>query len=279
MLKWVFRRYFVYLCFIFGFGSSVLNAAPKKASRAVRAAEANHYSVRIVSKTSQLLVPEVVGASGTGFIYSLSETEGIVFTNRHVIDREQREAQEISLQFNCEKGVPETLRAEIVHESHLYDFAVLKFDPSKLKRANGLLTVAPMASGKKFFDLIQSGEDVMAFGNPYGLSNNATFGAISNRDFGSDWDISAQMFWGEETFIRTDAALILETLGDLWCIFEAEWSLELTLPEWIMLTVWDLRHLFFLSLKSGKLTNLQDLVDPSITFELHSLSIASISLI
>lgn len=178
---------------------------PAVAIETARAAEAHRYSVGIQVKTANIFSPDISSCGGTGFVYDLEG--GIIFTNKHVIEKDDLDAREVMVEFNTPDGAGEKLRAEVIHESDLYDFAVLRVDMKKLKRAGGYVREATFPSGNDFLRYIQTGESGMAYGNPLMLQNNATFGAITSRDFGRDWAISKEMFWGGDSSLNTDAAI------------------------------------------------------------------------
>ena len=127
------------------------------------------------------LVPQSVTQQylGSGVVMS---SDGYIVTNYHVI----RNATQIiiSLWDNT------LLEAKLIGFDSVTDLAVLKIEALNLKPA----TFADS-------DLTQTGDIVMAIGNPYGLSQSVSLGIISAKGR-SGLDVSTI-----ENFIQTDAAI------------------------------------------------------------------------
>ncbi|MDB5038790.1 MAG: protease Do [Bacteriovoracaceae bacterium] len=197
-----FFQLFILLVTFF-LGTNVSYAAFKKSLEEIRAAEAYRYTVKILMKGT--LDGEEAAFSGSGIVASLKD--GQIFTNQHVIKEAGMKNEKITIQINTESGLPEEIEAEIAFKSQVYDFAILKFDPSKLKRAKSFVTKAKFPTAKQYLACISQGAAVMVYGNPFGIRNNATFGKITSRSIGSDWEISKELSWPEETWIMSDAAI------------------------------------------------------------------------
>lgn len=97
---------------------------------------------------------------GTGFVVS---DDGLIVTNRHVIG----EGRDISIQLANGKIVP----VEAVHAtSNKHDIAILRAE------AKGLKPI-PLGSSAA----VQTGEPVIAIGNPHGLSHSVVSGVVSAK--------------------------------------------------------------------------------------------------
>lgn len=116
---------------------------------------------------------------GSGVVVS---GDGYIVTNYHVIKNATQII--VSLWDN------NLLEAKIIGSDSVTDLAVLKIEALNLTPAN-------FADS----DLTQSGDIVMAIGNPYGLSQSVTLGIISAKGR-SGLDVSTI-----ENFIQTDAAI------------------------------------------------------------------------
>ncbi len=162
-----------------------------------RAEQAERFSVKVLNINSNLFAPDIERSHGTGFIVSLSEEEGLIFTNEHVVSVGPLEAQKLVAQFSTGSGNPEAIEVQLVYKSPLMDFAVLKFDPRKLKRARAGLRVATLTDTKDLVKVVRKGSEVLAFGHPLETENVATIGVVSG--FHIDKERGA--------FIQTSAAI------------------------------------------------------------------------
>ena len=116
---------------------------------------------------------------GSGFVL---DEAGYIVTNHHVVDN----ASEVSVQLNDDR----IFEAEIIGTDSLTDIAVLKID------AGENLQAVEMGDSEE----IRVGEDVVAIGNPFGLSSTVTTGIVSAK--------GRNISEGPYTeFIQTDAAI------------------------------------------------------------------------
>lgn len=104
--------------------------------------------------------PNVRGGIGSGVIM---DAAGYIVTNHHVIDR----AAQLSVTLADGRNVPAT----IVGADPTSDLAVLKIDASNLT-----------AAGWGDSDKLQVGDQVLAIGSPFGLSQTVTSGIVSAKD-------------------------------------------------------------------------------------------------
>jgi len=120
---------------------------------------------------------------GSGFII---RKEGVILTNSHLVFGHQ------TIHVILDNGF--TTRAELVGVDPFLDLAVLRISvPVKS------LPVAILGDSDK----VQTGEDVLAFGNPFGLEQTLTKGIIS----GVNRTLSASPMSPELPLIQTDAAV------------------------------------------------------------------------
>ncbi|MBL1083339.1 trypsin-like peptidase domain-containing protein [Streptomyces actinomycinicus] len=105
------------------------------------------------------------GGTGTGFVF---DTQGHIVTNNHVV-AEAVDGGKLSATFPNGKKYD----AEIVGHAQGYDVAVIKLKnaPSDLK---------PLALGDS--DKVAVGDETIAIGAPFGLSNTVTTGIISAKN-------------------------------------------------------------------------------------------------
>lgn len=137
--------------------------------------------VRIENSVADVFDPERQDSHGTGFVVA----PGLIFTNRHVIERDQLESQRLLVHFNVPNARPEAILAKLVFESPLHDFAVLTYDPKKLKRAKVKALRLPKA-GSFYYEFSRNetlmvGKPALAIGNPYDSSNIFSYGAITGK--------------------------------------------------------------------------------------------------
>ncbi len=120
---------------------------------------------------------------GSGFIIS---KEGVILTNSHLVFGHQ------TIDVILDNGV--TTRAELVGVDPMLDLAVLRISlPGKN------LPAAILGDSNQ----VQTGEDVLAIGNPFGLEQTLTKGIIS----GVNRTLSASPMSPELPLIQTDAAV------------------------------------------------------------------------
>ncbi|WP_052261471.1 DegQ family serine endoprotease [Ruegeria sp. ANG-S4] len=116
---------------------------------------------------------------GSGFVL---DEDGYIVTNHHVVDS----ADTVTVRLNDDR----TFEAEVVGTDPLTDIAVLKIDAGESLQAVQL--------GDS--DVIRVGEDVVAIGNPFGLSSTVTTGIVSAKGRNISEGPYAE-------FIQTDAAI------------------------------------------------------------------------
>lgn len=103
------------------------------------------------------------GGLGSGVIV---DKRGYIVTNDHVISGAQS--------INVELFDGTTVSSQVVGTDTLDDLAVVKIDPSKMKQ----LAVASIGDSSK----LQVGEEVLAIGNPLGITQTVTNGIVSALD-------------------------------------------------------------------------------------------------
>ncbi|MFF8591633.1 S1C family serine protease [Streptomyces sp. NPDC015220] len=131
------------------------------------------------------------GGTGTGFVF---DTQGHIVTNNHVV-ADAVDGGKLTATFPSGKKYD----AEIVGHAQGYDVAVIKLKnaPSDLK---------PLALGDS--DKVAVGDETIAIGAPFGLSNTVTTGIISakNRPVASS-DGSAESKASYMSALQTDASI------------------------------------------------------------------------
>jgi S1-C subfamily serine protease len=151
---------------------------------------ASRFTVKVVTQQAHIFSPEASGGHGSGFFVGVTadQKQGLIFTNRHVVNKpSEMIAQKISLQFQTDTEIPESIDAELLYQSRLNDFAVLAFDLDKLDRAKERLMLAPLPSSESpLFNFAENsrklqGLDVMAQGNPLNSDSITTYGKITGK--------------------------------------------------------------------------------------------------
>ncbi|MFJ9816030.1 trypsin-like peptidase domain-containing protein [Streptomyces sp. NPDC101151] len=131
------------------------------------------------------------GGTGTGFVF---DTQGHIVTNNHVV-AEAVDGGKLTATFPSGKKYD----AEVVGHAQGYDVAVIKLKdaPSDLK---------PLALGDS--DKVAVGDETIAIGAPFGLSNTVTTGIISakNRPVASS-DGSSSSKASYMSALQTDASI------------------------------------------------------------------------
>lgn len=166
------------IAFLCVFAATNLYAADDQRNEK-RAKESQRYTVKVGVMQGEILTSEVREKHGTGFVFYLSDEEGIVFTNRHVVETPRRIARRIDLGFFGGADSREKVRGECIFESPLHDFAVIRFDPKELKQLRGHVQAATVPPIEHFDKYSQAGASVMAAGNPFSSQDVRTFGALS----------------------------------------------------------------------------------------------------
>ncbi|MCF8105608.1 MAG: Do family serine endopeptidase [Desulfohalobiaceae bacterium] len=174
------KRLAIFFVFVFFTGAATVSAAPPDFVRiADKAASAvvNISAVKLVDPAQKLSEdsplhefferffggvprPREQKSLGSGFIWS---EDGYIVTNNHVVAK----AEQIKVNL---QGGKETFDAEIVGQDSATDLALLKIE------AEGLPTLNLKGSKE-----IQTGEWVLAIGNPFGLKYTVTAGIISAK--------------------------------------------------------------------------------------------------
>jgi len=148
-------------------------------SEIVRSRKLNAEMQRFMGLSSLVSQPITQQYLGSGVVVS---TDGYIVTNYHVI----KNATQIIISLWDDS----LLEAKIIGSDSVTDLAVLKIEALHLKPA----TFADS-------DITQTGDIVLAIGNPYGLSQSVSLGIISAKGR-SGLDVSTI-----ENFIQTDAAI------------------------------------------------------------------------
>jgi serine protease Do len=107
---------------------------------------------------------QIVEAAGTGFVIS---KDGLILTNNHVVEG----ATDIFVAFGENQYDAEEFKARLVGRDQLTDSALIQLDEKP----------SPPLVEAKFGDSsqMQTGDWVMAIGNPFGLAHTVTVGVIS----------------------------------------------------------------------------------------------------
>lgn len=114
-----------------------------------------------VTKTSQGFYREEQTGTGSGFVY---DSSGHIITNHHVVEG----ADEILVKFY--NG--EVDKAKIVGADPYSDLAVVKVDPEGLS-----CSLSPLSLGNS--SDLETGDRIVAIGNPFGLEGTTTSGIVS----------------------------------------------------------------------------------------------------
>ena len=142
----------------------------------------------VVQITSEVVTESFFGEQrgqglGSGFVL---DKQGHVVTNFHVVDG----ADEVYVNFSAD----DRLKAEIVGTDPSTDIALLKIDASQ--RA-----LTPLELGNS--EAVQVGDQVVAIGNPFGLSRTVTAGIVSALHR----QIQSPSGFTIDKVIQTDAAI------------------------------------------------------------------------
>jgi serine protease Do len=105
--------------------------------------------------------------NGSGVII---DAQGRILTNYHVAGR----AVEIYVTLANQERVP----AHLIGDDHWTDLAIIQMDPDTLKQRNITFSYAQLGDSSA----LVVGQDVMAFGTPFGLARTVTRGSVSNID-------------------------------------------------------------------------------------------------
>ena len=105
--------------------------------------------------------------NGSGVII---DQQGRILTNYHVAGR----AIEIYVTLADKERVP----ARLIGDDHWTDLAVIQMDMDAVKKQNITFSSAELGNSSA----LAVGQDVMAFGTPFGLARTVTRGSISNTD-------------------------------------------------------------------------------------------------
>jgi serine protease Do len=109
----------------------------------------------------------LVRGNGSGVII---DQQGRILTNYHVAGR----AIEIYVTLADKERVP----ARLIGDDHWTDLAVIQMDMDAVKRQHITFSSAQLGNSS----VLVVGQDVMAFGTPFGLARTVTRGTISNID-------------------------------------------------------------------------------------------------
>jgi serine protease Do len=109
----------------------------------------------------------LIRGNGSGVII---DQEGRILTNYHVAGR----AVEIYVTLFDKERVP----ARLIGDDHWTDLAIIQMDMDEVRKDNIQFSSAQLGDSKS----LVVGQDVMAFGTPFGLARTVTRGSISNTD-------------------------------------------------------------------------------------------------
>ena len=107
---------------------------------------------------------QIVESAGTGFVIS---EEGLILTNNHVVEN----ATAIYVAFGESQGDSEEYKAKLVGRDQLTDSALIQLED----KPSTPLVEARFGDSSQ----MQTGDWVMAIGNPFGLGHTVTVGVIS----------------------------------------------------------------------------------------------------
>ncbi len=107
---------------------------------------------------------QIVEAAGTGFIIS---KDGLILTNNHVVEG----ATDIFVAFGENQSDTEEFKARLVGHDQLTDSALIQLE----EKPSTPLVEAKFGDSSQ----MQTGDWVMAIGNPFGLAHTVTVGVIS----------------------------------------------------------------------------------------------------
>jgi serine protease Do len=116
----------------------------------------------------------LVRGNGSGVII---DSQGRILTNYHVAGR----AVEIYVTLATKERIP----AHLIGDDHWTDLAIIQMDMNAVREKNISFSWADLGDSST----LQVGQDVMAFGTPYGLARTVTRGSVSNTDrtfYGTD---------------------------------------------------------------------------------------------
>ncbi len=134
--------------------------------------------IRATSQVDDGRVSYTQGGQGSGFVV---DKDGIIVTNKHVVDR----ATSVEVTF----GNGKTVAAGVVIKDPGYDLAVVKVE------ASAVSLITPLALGDS--SSVKPGQTAIALGSPYGLTNSITAGVVSG--------INRSVAGGKTGMIQTDA--------------------------------------------------------------------------
>ena len=121
--------------------------------------------------------------AGSGFIVN---ADGWILTNNHVVESAAK------IEVRLQNG--DTYEAKVVGTDPKTDVALLKIQPK------GRLAVAPLGDS----DALETGEWVIAIGNPFGLNHTVTAGIVSAKHRNDVNPDGRQLY---ANFIQTDASI------------------------------------------------------------------------
>ena len=143
-------------------------------------------------------IPQNNVALGSGFVY---DKDGRIITNHHVVS----DVEEVDVRFVD----GDMYTAKVVGKDPYSDIGILQIvDPEFFKKGVTPLKIANSSE-------IQVGEQIIAIGNPFGLSGTLTTGVISQIGRLLPNDVTG---YSISNTIQTDAESILVTREDLYSI-------------------------------------------------------------
>jgi serine protease Do len=109
----------------------------------------------------------LIRGNGSGVII---DQQGRILTNYHVAGR--------AIEIYVTLANKERLPARLIGDDHWTDLAVIQMDMDQVNKQKIAFSSAQLGSSKD----VVVGQDVMAFGTPFGLARTVTRGSISNTD-------------------------------------------------------------------------------------------------
>ncbi|MGE0762319.1 MAG: S1C family serine protease [Bdellovibrionales bacterium] len=178
---------------VFFASATALAAAPKRHAVSIEESPFEYtrrFTVKVENEQADIFTGEPDGSHGTGFYVGNTKDRhghrlGLIFTNNHVIAKDQGAVQKLTLEFTTEGDIPEKVPARIFYASAVYDFAVLSFKLSDIKKVKNQISPAPLPTrDHPLYQFVRHGRSLqgratLAQGNPFDSEASVTFGNIS----------------------------------------------------------------------------------------------------
>ena len=161
----------VLLCLVYGCSTDSPDpytaASPDRVTAVVNAISPAVVRVDIAQATYQNGKQSLQRGNGSGVII---DQQGRILTNYHVAGR----AVDIYVTLANKERIP----AHLIGDDHWTDLAVIQMDMNEVASRHIAFSSAQLGDSSK----VVVGEDVMAFGTPFGLARTVTRGSVSNTD-------------------------------------------------------------------------------------------------